>query len=89
MVDQRYCYYLTPDMLTPDGYLPVVVIEGVPGSAPPSGDAATAQPSWWGSDLATARRRVAEANARLGVSAECARQIVLSAMTAAFANLSG
>jgi len=89
MGDQRYCYYLTPDMLTPDGYLPVVVIEGVPGSTPPSGDAATAQPSWWGSDLALARRRVTEANARLGVSPEQAREIVLAAMTAAFADSTG
>ena len=84
MGGQRYCYYLTPNMLTPDGYLPVVVIEGVSGFSPPSGEAATAQPSWWGDDLAVARLRVEQANARLGVTREEARDIVLSAITATF-----
>ena len=37
MDGRRYCYYLTPTMLTPEGYLPVVVIEGCAGYGPPSG----------------------------------------------------
>lgn len=83
-VTGRYCYYLTPTMLTADGYLPIIVIEGVPGSTPPSGDAATAQPSWWGDDLAVAKLRVEEANARLGITPQDARNIVLSSMSVAF-----
>ena len=81
---QRYCYYLTPAMLSEDGYLPVIVIEGVAGSTPLSSDAAPAQPSWWGHDLAAARRRVAHANSRLGLTPEHARDIVLSALSATF-----
>jgi len=81
---RRYCYYLTPTMLTPDGYLPAIVIEGVPGTTPPSGDAANAQPSWWGHDLAVARKRVQHANARLGLTQQDVRSIVLSSMTATF-----
>jgi hypothetical protein len=81
---QRYCYYLTPSMLTPDGYIPAIVIEGVPGTTPPSGDAPNAQPSWWGDDLAIARTRVEQANVRLGLTQQDVRGIVLSSMTAAF-----
>jgi hypothetical protein len=80
----RYCYYLTPNMLTPDGYLPVIVIEGVPGCTPPSGDGASAQPSWWGNDLTTARRRVAQANALLGLTPQQVQQIAFSALAAVF-----
>jgi hypothetical protein len=85
MDGRRYCYYLTPTMLTPEGYLPVVVVGGCAGYGPPSGQP-HANPALWSRDLPTARQRVDEANTRLGISAEQARQIAVAACAAAFAN---
>lgn len=85
MDGRRFCYYLTPTMLTPEGYLPVVVVEGCAGYGPPSGQP-HADPAFWGRELAVARRRVDEANAELGISREQARQIAVAACAAAFPN---
>ena len=81
---RRYCYHLTPAMLTKGGYLPHILVEGSPGAVPPNEQAATGQPSWWGHDWPTARRRVAQANARLGLTPADTRDIVLSAIAATF-----
>lgn len=85
MDGSRFCYYLTPTMLTPEGYLPVVVVEGCAGYGPPSGQP-HADPAFWGRELATARQRVDEANTQLGISREQARQIAVAACAAAFAS---
>ena len=85
LVGRRYCFYLTPAMVGRDGYLPQVVVEGVAGTRRIAKGAAWAEPAWWGKDFAEARRRVEQANARLGIDPAQARKIVFSAAAAAFA----
>lgn len=81
MHGRRYCYYLTPNMLTPDGYLPVIVIEGVPGTTPPSGERSTVVV---GRRPRRCPQTSGQANTLLGPAQHDVRSIVLSSMTAAW-----
>lgn len=77
----RSCVFVDETMMTPHGIVPSVVYENEPGHWPLSGKGAGSAPWYWG-DLATARKIAADYNAKLGLSEDDARDIVLSSMRA-------
>lgn len=81
MTEPRTCLYVDESMLTPRGYIPVLVTEGEPGYRPLSGRGELAEPWLWGHDINDARRLCAETNRELGIDTAAARAIVDTAIT--------
>jgi hypothetical protein len=78
----RQCFYIPADQYDGNGYIPSLVTEGEPGHAPLTGNGPGASPWYWGKSYEQAQAVCTQENARLGISAEDAAQIVASSMTA-------
>ena len=79
---RRQCLYVDETMQHEGGYVPSMVTEGEPGHAPLEGNHPLASPWFFGQDIETAKRLVEETNAKLGITPDQAREIVLSSMAA-------
>lgn len=79
---KRHAFYVDETMYTPNGYVPALVTEDEPGYSPMIGTGEHARPWYWGTDIATARDLVREANEKLGLSETDARKIVESSIGA-------
>ena len=77
---KRIVLHVDESMLTDRGYRPVMVVEGESGFRQQGDPASLKEPWYFGHDYKTARRLVDEANRRLGISPEEAREIVLDAL---------
>lgn len=78
-----YCFYITGTVTTPEGGLvPSIVYENISGHFPLTGKQG-GSPWVWGDDYASASKIAQEANARLGVDADRAMDIVSSSFRAA------
>lgn len=78
----RRCFYIPEGQCHPDrGYIPSIVTEGEPGHSPLIGNGEYAEPWYWG-DLEQATRIAIEANAKLGLTEQDAKEIVASSIGA-------
>lgn len=78
--NRRVVLYVDQTMLTERGYRPVMVAEGESGYYEQGDPENLKEPWYFGHDFPTAERLVDEANARLGITPEEARDIVFSSM---------
>lgn len=79
---KRYAFFVDETMKTPQGYIPALVTEDEAGFSPMIGNGEFSSPWYWGTDIETARRICAEANAERGISEVEARKIVESSIAA-------
>lgn len=79
---KRKCYYIDPNQKNPNGFIPSLVFEDESGFYPMVGSGEFAQPWYWGTDLETAQKLAAEANAELGLTPEDVARILASSITA-------
>jgi hypothetical protein len=78
----RECFFIPVDAQTEGGFIPSLVTEDRPGHSPMKGNSPFASPWIWGPTYEQALRQADEANARLGISKDEARNIVISSMAA-------
>jgi len=78
----RKCFYIPPDQHDEHGWIPSLVTEGEPGHAPLTGNGPCASPWYWGKTLEEAQGTAAVENARLGLTRDEVRDIILSSAAA-------
>lgn len=72
----RTVLFVDKSFLTPNGYVPGAVTEGIPGYGMMLGNGEFAQPWYWGDDLSQAQALAREANERMGISSAEAQRII-------------
>lgn len=80
--ERRTCLWVDETCWTPNGYVPALVVEDEAGYTPMMGRGEHAQPWYFGRDIDTARKLVAESNAERGLSEQDVDDIVVSSMRA-------
>jgi hypothetical protein len=78
----RLAYFVDETFMTPNGIVPAVAEENVPGYSMCIGNGEFASPWYWGKDIATAQKICDDANAKLGLTPAEARDIVASSIAA-------
>lgn len=77
----RWCYYVPPDSnYDGHGFVPSLVVEGVAGHVPMTGQGEHAQPWYWGKTYEEAQATCAHVNRERGLTAEEEAEIVTSSM---------
>lgn len=78
----RWCYFVPTDAHDGKGFIPSLVVEGVAGHVPMSGQGDFASPWYWGDTYEQATRTCEKVNRERGILPETAAVIVASSMGA-------
>lgn len=78
----RTAFHVDETMATEGGYIPALVTECTPGYVPLSGAVEGGRPWVWGPTIDIARKAARDANGERGLTAEAAREVVLSSFRA-------
>ena len=78
--EKRWCFYVDASSKTDQGFVPSVVIEGMPGHYPMEGKDKLAAPWYWGHTLPEAEAVCKKANVKRGLTDDDVDDIITSSM---------